>query len=37
MIGKIEKVPPRNIWKHEAKDFTSWLQTNIDVLISFFP
>lgn len=32
MIGKITKVPLRNIWKHEAKDFTSWLQNNIDVL-----
>lgn len=32
MIGKIEKVPLRNIWKHEAKDFTAWLQNNIDVL-----
>jgi len=32
MIGKIEKVPLRNIWKHEAKDFTTWLQNNIDVL-----
>lgn len=35
MIGKIEKVPLRNIWKHEAKDFTSWLQQNIDVLNQF--
>jgi len=32
MIGKIEKVPLRDIWKHEAKDFTTWLQENIDVL-----
>lgn len=32
MIGKLEKVPLREIWKHEAKDFTAWLQSNIDVL-----
>lgn len=32
MIGKIEKVPLRDIWKHEARDFTKWLQDNIDVL-----
>lgn len=31
-IGKIEKVPLREIWKHEAMDFTKWLQSNIDVL-----
>ncbi|KAB2881548.1 DUF4268 domain-containing protein [bacterium] len=32
MIGKIEKVALREIWKHEAQDFTTWLQKNIDVL-----
>ncbi len=32
MIGKLVKVPLREIWKHEAKDFTAWLQSNIDVL-----
>ena len=32
MIGKIERVPLRDIWKHEAYDFTSWLQDNIDIL-----
>ena len=32
MIGKIEKVPLRDIWKHEAHDFTKWLQENIDIL-----
>ena len=32
MIGKIESVPLREIWKREAYDFTSWLQDNIDVL-----
>jgi len=32
MVGKIERVPLRDIWKHEDYDFTSWLQDNIDVL-----
>jgi hypothetical protein len=32
MIGRIEKVPLREIWKHEAMDFTRWLQDNLDVL-----
>ncbi len=31
-IGKIERVPLRDVWKHEAYDFTTWLQDNIDVL-----
>jgi hypothetical protein len=32
MIGKIEKVPLRQVWKHEALDFTTWMEDNIDVL-----
>jgi hypothetical protein len=32
MIGKIEKVPLREIWENEAYDFTTWLQDNLDVL-----
>ena len=32
MIGKIKRVPLRDVWKHEAIDFTHWLQDNIDVL-----
>jgi len=32
MIGKIERVPLRDVWKHEAYDFTKWLEENIDVL-----
>ena len=32
MIGKIQRVPLREVWKHEALDFTTWLQENIDVL-----
>ena len=32
MIGKVERVKLREVWKHEAKDFTKWLEENIDVL-----
>ncbi len=32
MIGKIEKVPLREIWKHEATELTKWLQENPDVI-----
>jgi len=32
MIGKLEYVPLREIWKHEAYDFTTWLFENCDVL-----
>ncbi len=32
MIGKIERVNLRDVWKHEAFDLTTWLQENIDVL-----
>ena len=32
MIGKIERVALRYLWKHEAYDFTAWLQDHIDVL-----
>jgi len=31
-IGKIQKVDLREIWKHEATDFTRWLADNIDYL-----
>ena len=31
-IGKIKKVPLRNLWKKEDKDFTRWLEENIDYL-----
>ncbi|CCF82303.1 DUF4268 domain-containing protein [Nitrolancea hollandica] len=32
MIGKLRRVPLREVWKHEALDFTYWLQQNYDVL-----
>jgi hypothetical protein len=32
MIGRIQRVPLREVWKHEALDFTTWLEKNIDVL-----
>ena len=30
-IGKLERLPLREVWEHEAFDFTQWLQENIDV------
>lgn len=32
MIGKISRVPLRAVWPHEARDFTAWLQENIEIL-----
>jgi len=31
-IGKLLRVPLREVWRHEAQDFTVWLQDNIDVI-----
>lgn len=31
-IGRIERVELREVWKHEARDLTTWLQVNLDVL-----
>lgn len=31
-VGKITRVPLREVWKHEARDFTKWLEENTDVL-----
>ncbi len=31
-IGKLERVALREVWRHEAYDFTRWLQESIDVL-----
>lgn len=30
-IGKLERVALHEVWKHEAKDFTQWLENHIDV------
>jgi hypothetical protein len=32
MLGKIQMVPLRSIWKNEAQDFTPWLADNIEEL-----
>jgi len=29
-IAKLEPVPLRELWKHEALDFTTWLADNFD-------
>lgn len=31
-LGRVEVVPPRQVWPHEAHDFTPWLLENVDVL-----
>jgi hypothetical protein len=31
-VSKLERVDLRQVWKHEACDFTRWLEENIDVL-----
>lgn len=31
-LGKLVRVDPRTVWKHEAHDFTPWLAANIEVL-----
>ena len=32
MVGKLERVPLREVWPHEAQDFTTWLRDDIEVL-----
>lgn len=32
LIGKLQRVHLREVWRHEAYDFTQWLQVNIDIL-----
>jgi len=31
-IGKLEKVPLRDLWKHEERGFSTWLMENLDAL-----
>ena len=31
-LGKLENVPVREIWEHEAHDFTPWLAENLNLL-----
>ena len=31
-LGRLTTVPPREVWAHEAQDFTPWLLQNVDVL-----
>ncbi len=36
-IGRIERVDLRTLWKHEAHNFTPWLEKNIDLLNQSLP
>jgi hypothetical protein len=31
-IGRLEPVPIRELWKHEERGFSAWLEANLDVL-----
>jgi hypothetical protein len=31
-LGRLQRVALGEVWKHEAQDFTKWLQNNMDVL-----
>jgi hypothetical protein len=31
-IGKLETVPLRELWKHEERGFSVWLESNLDSL-----
>ncbi len=31
-IGRLQPVPLRELWRHEARDFTTWLADNLDLL-----
>ncbi len=32
MIGRIVRFKARDVWKHEVRDFWTWLENNVDVL-----
>lgn len=36
-IGNLQRVDLRDVWPHEARDFTPWLEENIDVLNNEIP
>jgi len=36
-VGKLARVPLREVWPHEALDFTRWLEVNLDVLNEHLP
>ena len=36
-IGKLSRVPLREVWKHEAHDFTQWMEVNIDDVNTVLP
>jgi hypothetical protein len=31
-IARLERLPLRDLWSHEARDFTAWLAENLDLL-----
>ncbi len=31
-IGKITRIPLRDVWAHEALGFTTWLEQNLEAL-----
>lgn len=31
-IGRLTRVDLRELWRHEARDFTAWLSENLDLL-----
>ena len=35
MVGRLEPVPLRDVWAKEARDFTTWLSNNLDLLSEY--
>ena len=31
-LGRLERVDPKSIWRHEARELTPWLLENLDLL-----